>query len=30
VVMFMLVEAAERIALPSYARGGTGGATQSM
>lgn len=30
VVMFMLVEVAERIALPRHARGGSGGAAQSM
>ncbi len=30
IVLFMLVEAAERIVLPRHARGGTGGAGQSM
>jgi NitT/TauT family transport system permease protein len=30
VVMFMLVEVAERMALPPHARGGSGGAAQSM
>jgi hypothetical protein len=29
-VLFMLVEVAERIALPRHARGATGEATQSM